>query len=190
VVTPATLLRWHRELVRRTWTSPQRKPGRPPTNQALRKLVVRLARENPRWGYQRIAGEPIKLGFRLSPSTVRRVLKSAGVDPAPRREGTTWSAFVRQQAASIIACDFFTVETVALRRLYVLFFIELGSRRVHLAGCTRNPRGVRKTRLARVNPPLQGESSSRTARRPDAHTPAPLGLSATKSRFQLRFVSE
>src|SRR5216684_2607977 len=96
VVTPATLLRWHRELVRRRWTYPQRKGGRPPTNQALRELVVRLARENPRWGYQRIAGELIKLGFRLSPSTVRRVLESAGVDPAPRREGTTWSAFVRQ----------------------------------------------------------------------------------------------
>jgi putative transposase len=141
VVTPATLLRWHRELVRRKWTYQQRKTGRPPTNQALRELVVRLARENPRWGYQRIAGELIKLGFRLSPSTVRRVLESAGVDPAPRREGTTWSAFVRQQAASIIACDFFTVETVALRRFYVLFFIELGSRRVHLAGCTTNPTG-------------------------------------------------
>jgi putative transposase len=128
--------------VRRKWTYPQRKPGRPPTDQALRELVVRLAREHPRWGYQRIAGELIKLGFRLSPSTVRRVLESAGVDPAPRREGTTWSACVRQQAASIIACDFFTVETVALRRLYVLFFIGLGSRRVHLAGCTRNPTGA------------------------------------------------
>ena len=79
------LLRWHRELVRRKWTYPQRKPGRPPTSRALRELVVRLARENPRWGYQRIAGELIKLGFRLSPSTVRRVLTSAGLDPAPRR---------------------------------------------------------------------------------------------------------
>jgi putative transposase len=125
VVTPATLLRWHRELVRRKWTYPQRKPGRPTTGRALRELVVRLARENPRWGYQRIAGELIKLGFRLSPSTVRRVLTSAGLEPAPRRGAVSWPVFLRRQAASMLACDFFTVETVTLRRLYVLFFIEL-----------------------------------------------------------------
>lgn len=125
MVTPGTLLRWHRELVQRKWTYPQREPGRPPTSRALRELVVRLARENPRWGYQRIAGELIKLGFRLSPSTVRRVLTSAGLDPAPRRGAVSWPAFLRRQAASLLACDFFTVETVALRRLYVLFFIEL-----------------------------------------------------------------
>src|SRR6266487_3323117 len=125
VVTPATLLRWHRELVRRRWTYARRKPGRPPTSRALRELVLRLARENPRWGYQRIAGEAMKLGFRLSPSTVRRLLASAGLDPAPRREAVSWRAFIRRQAASMLACDFFTVETVAQRRLYVLFFIEL-----------------------------------------------------------------
>ncbi len=141
VVTPATLLRWHRELVRRKWTYPQRKPGRPTTGRALRELVVRLARENPRWGYQRIAGELIKLGFRLSPSTVRRVLTSAGLEPAPRRGAVSWPVFLRQQAASMLACDFFTVETVTLRRLYVLFFIELENRRVHFAGCTTNPSG-------------------------------------------------
>jgi hypothetical protein len=139
MVTPATLLRWHRELVRRKWTYPQRKPGRPPTSGALRELVLRLARENQRWGYQRIAGELIKLGFGLSPSTVRRLLASAGVEPAPRRAEVSWPAFLRQQAASMLECDFFTVETVALRRLYVLFFIELRSRRVHFAGCTTNP---------------------------------------------------
>jgi putative transposase len=125
VVTPATLLRWHRELVRRKWTYPQRKPGRPTTGRALRELVVRLARENPRWGYQRIAGELIKLGFRLSPSTVRRVLTSPGLEPAPRRGAVSWPVFLRRQTASMLACDFFTVETVTLRRLYVLFFIEL-----------------------------------------------------------------
>jgi len=149
VVTPATLLRWHRQLVRRSWTYPQRRPGRPPTDRALRELVLRLARENPRWGYQRIAGELIKLGFRLSPSTVRRLLAAAGLEPAPRRGGTSWSAFLRRQAASMLACDFFTVETLLLRRFYVLFFIELDSRRVHLAGCTTNPNGAWVTQQAR-----------------------------------------
>src|ERR671933_1778125 len=141
LVTPATLLRWHRELVRRRWTYPQRRGGRPPTGRALRELVLRLARENPAWGYQRIAGELLKLGFGISPSTVRRLLVAAGLEPAPRRQAVSWPAFLRSQAASLLACDFFTVETVTLRRLYVLFFIELGSRRVHLAGCTSNPSG-------------------------------------------------
>jgi len=121
---------------------PQRRSGRPPTGRALRELVLRLARENPGWGYQRITGELIKLGFRISPSTVRRLLGSAGLEPAPRRRAVSWPAFLRRQAASLLACDFFTVETVMLRRLYVLFFIELGSRRVHLAGCTTNPSGA------------------------------------------------
>jgi putative transposase len=142
VVTPATLLRWHRELVRRRWTYPQRASGRPPKDRALRELVLRLARENPAWGYQRIAGELLKLGFRISPSTVRRLLASAGLEPAPRRHAVSWPAFLRRQAASLLACDFFTVETVTLHRLYVLFFIELGSRRAHFAGCTSNPSGA------------------------------------------------
>jgi putative transposase len=139
VVTPATLLRWHRELVRRKWTYAQRKTGRPPTSRELRELVLRLARENPGWGYQRIAGELIKLDYRLSPSTVKRLLAAAGLEPAPRRGAVSWPVFLRRQAASLLACDFFTVETVTLRRLYVLFFIELESRRVHVAGCTTNP---------------------------------------------------
>jgi putative transposase len=149
VVTPATLLRWHRELVRRRWTYPQRQPGRPPTDRTLRELVLRLARENPGWGYQRIAGELIKLGFRISPSTVRRLIASAGLEPAPRRGAVSWPAFLRRQATSLLACDFFTVETVTLRRLYVLFFIEPGSRRVHLAGCTTNPTGAWVVQQAR-----------------------------------------
>jgi putative transposase len=149
VVTPATLLRWHRELVRRRWTYRQRRSGRPPTGRALRELVLRLARENPGWGYQRITGELIKLGFRISPSTVRRLLAAAGLEPAPRRHAVSWPTFLRRQAASLLACDFFTVETVTLRRLYVLFFIELGSRRVHLAGCTTNPSGAWVVQQAR-----------------------------------------
>jgi hypothetical protein len=142
VVAPATLLRWHRELVRRNWTYPQRKPGRPPTSRALRELVLRLARENPSWGYQRLTGELIKLGFRFSPSTVKRLLASAGLEPAPRHRSVSWPVFLRQQAASMLACDFFTIETVTLRRLYVLFLIELESRRVHFGGCTANPSGA------------------------------------------------
>src|SRR5437764_7387661 len=137
VVTPQTLLRWHRELVRRKWAQPPRSRGRPPVNDRVRELVLRLARENTRWGYPRIAGELLKLGLRVSPSTVRRLLLAAGLRPAPRRSGPSWRDFLRQQAASVLACDFFTVETISLRRYYVLFFLELDSRRVHPAGCTR-----------------------------------------------------
>ena len=149
IVTPQTLLRWHRELVRRKWTQPRRRPGRPAVEDPVRELVLRFARENPRWGYPRIAGEPLKLGMRLSPSTVRRLLLAAGLKPAPRRTGPSWREFLRQQAASMIACDFFTVETISLRRFYVLFFTELESRRVHLAGCTTNPTGGWVTQQAR-----------------------------------------
>ena len=149
LVTPQTLLRWHRDLVRHKWTQPTRGRGRPPLKLQVRQLVVRFARENPRWGYQRIAGELQKLGFRVSPSSIRRILLAAGLEPAPRRIGPSWSQFLRQQAASIIACDFFTVETLSLRRYYVLFFIELESRRVHLAGATTNPTGSWVTQQAR-----------------------------------------
>jgi putative transposase len=149
IVTPQTLLRWHRQLVRRRWTQPQRSAGRPPVERRVRELVLRMARENPRWGYPRIAGELLKVGVRVSPSTVRRLLLAAGLMPAPRRNGPSWREFLRQQATSVLACDFFTVETITLRRYYVLFFIELGSRRVHLAGCTINPTGGWVTQQAR-----------------------------------------
>jgi putative transposase len=149
IVTPQTLLRWHRQLVRRRWTQPQRSAGRPPIERRVRELVLRLARENPRWGYPRIAGELLKVGVRVSPSTVRRLLLAAGLTPAPRRNGPSWREFLHQQAKSVLACDFFTVETITLRRYYVLFFIELGSRRVHLAGCTTNPTGAWVTQQAR-----------------------------------------
>src|SRR6266511_2687480 len=149
LVTPHTLLRWHRELMRRRWTYPPARPGRPTIDARARELVARLARENPRWGYQRIAGELNKLVLSVSPSTVRRLLARAGLGPAPRRSGPSWREFLRAQAASVVACDFFTVETALLRRYYVLFFIELQTRRVHLAGITANPDGRWVTQQAR-----------------------------------------
>ncbi len=148
LVTPATLLRWHRRLVARRWTYAVR-IGRPPVGGEIRELVLRLARENPRWGYQRIVGEINGLGLKVSATTVRKILREAGLGPAGERPGLCWRAFLRQQARSMLAVDFFTVETIALHRLYVLFFIELGSRRVHLAGCTANPTSAWVTQQAR-----------------------------------------
>ena len=127
-VTPTTLLRWHRRLVARRWTYGGRK-GRPPIGGDVRALVLRVARENPRWGYQRIVGELRGLGIEVSATTVRKLLHQAGLGPAGERSGLYWRAFLRAQAASMLAVDFFTVETVSLQRLYVLFFIEPGSRR-------------------------------------------------------------
>ena len=138
-VTPETLLTWHRRLVARHWTYPARHPGRPKVSREVRELVLRLARENPRWGYQRIAGELYGLDVRVSPTTVRRILAATGLGPAGRRSGLTWRQFIRSHAQSMIACDFFTVDTVSLPRIYVLFFIELSTRRVHLAGMSENP---------------------------------------------------
>jgi putative transposase len=149
LVKPETLLRWHRRLVAGAWTDPHRGTGRPPLDQELQQLIVRLATENPRWGYQRIQGELLRLGMRVSATAIRTTLRRHGLDPAPRRAGSTWRAFLRQQAAGIVACDFFTVDTVWLRRLYVLFFIELDTRRVHLGGVTANPNAAWVTQQAR-----------------------------------------
>jgi transposase InsO family protein len=148
-VTPGTLLRWHRELVARRWTYPHRGPGRPATAAETRELVVRLARENAGWGYRRIQGELVGLGIKLAASTVWMILKEAGIEPAPKRLETSWSAFLRRQAASILECDFLTVDTLFLKRFYVLFFIELATRRVRLAGITTNPDGRWVTQQAR-----------------------------------------
>jgi putative transposase len=148
-VRPDTLLGWHRQLVRRRWTSAGRQPGRPAVSEQIRGLVLRLARENPRWGYQRIVGELAGVGVRVSATTVAKILRQAGVSPAGARAQLSWRDFLRAHADSIIACDFFTVETLWLGRLYVLFFLELGSRRVHLAGCTSNPDGRWTTQQAR-----------------------------------------
>jgi putative transposase len=149
LVTPRTRLRWHRALVRRKWRQRTPQHGRPPIAAEVRALVPRLARENPRWGHRRISGELAKLGLRISPTTVRRLLARAGLGPAPRRAGPGWREFLGAQAASIVACDFFTVESVLLRRYYVLFFIAHASRRVWLAGCTTNPTGAWVTQQAR-----------------------------------------
>lgn len=132
LVRPETLLGWHRRLVRRRWTYARRPPGRPAVSPELRQVVVRLARENPRWGYQRIVGELAGVGQRVSATTVAKILRQAGVSPAGARAELSWREFLRAHAASMIACDFFTVETLWLGRLYVLFFIELGTRRVQL----------------------------------------------------------
>ena len=120
VVTPTTVLRWHRDAVRRRWTYPHRRLGRPPLDPAVAALIVRLARENRRWGYLRIKGELAKLGITVSATTIRNVLRRQGLGPAGQRGGPSWAEFLRAQAAGILACDFFTVDTVALRRLYVL----------------------------------------------------------------------
>jgi putative transposase len=141
LVTPGTILRWHRRLVTRKWTQPYPRGGRPPLAQHMVALIVRLARENPRWGYQRIQGELKKLGVWVSTTTIRTVLRGNGLRPAPRRASVTWRVFLRAQATGILATDFFTVETVRLTMLYVLFFIELGARQVRLAGVTRHPNG-------------------------------------------------
>jgi putative transposase len=149
LVTPSTLLRWHRELVAHRWTYRHTGRGRQGLDSQVVDLVVRLAQENPRWGYLRIVGECRKLGVRVSATSVRRILRRHGIGPAPRRGGPTWTAFLRMQAAGILACDFFTVETVGLTRLYVLFVIELDRRRVHLAGITAHPTGAWVAQAAR-----------------------------------------
>ncbi len=138
-VQPATLLRWHRDLIRRRWTYPHRRSGRPTVAAGTAALVVRLARENPTWGYRRIHGELATMGIVLAPSSVWAILRRHHIDPAPRRSVPTWAEFLHAQAKGLIACDFFSVDTVLLRRLYVLFLIDHGTRRVHLAGVTANP---------------------------------------------------
>jgi putative transposase len=156
IVAPSTLLRWHRELVRRKWTYKRKCLGRPPIDPALSALICRMARENPRWGYMRIKGECRKLGLSVAATTVKKVLRAAGLEPAPRRDGPSWTEFLRSQAEAIWACDFFTIETAFLRTLYVLFFIEVGTRRLHVTTSTRNPSGEFVAQQAR-NLAMDGE---------------------------------
>ncbi len=152
VFKPDTLLKWHRELVRYKWTfaRPQ-SSGRPSITTDTKALILRLAKENPRWGYSKLQGELLKLGYDIGRTTVRDVLKRNCIPPAPERgkQGSTWSTFLRHYKHEMLACDFFTVETAWLKTLYVLFFIELGSRRVYVAGCTDKPTAAWVTQKAR-----------------------------------------
>jgi putative transposase len=140
-IKPETLLRWHRQLVGRRWTYPHRTPGRPRLERSLCELILRLAEENPHWGYKRIAGELKGLGIPVSATAVRKVLLEAGLQPAPQRTQSSWRAFLRAQASSMLACDFLTVETAFLQRIYVLFFISLATRRIEYVACTSTPDG-------------------------------------------------
>jgi transposase len=150
IVTPATLLRWHRELVRRKWTYRRRRSqGRPPIDSKTRALIVRMARENPRWGCVRIKGELRGLGIVVSATTIRTILRRAGLGPAPRRDGPTWRQFLAAQAKGIVACDFFTVETVFLKTLYVLVFMHVETRRILGVGVSAHPDGTWVTQQAR-----------------------------------------
>ncbi len=150
-VRPETLLRWHRELVRRKWAAfgRRRGPGRPPVSAECRHLILRLATENPRWGYQRVRGELLKLGHPVSATTIRALLKRHGQGPHRARVGPSWREFLRAHAQALLACDFFTVETVRLKVVYVLFFIELASRRVFVVGSTKHPTSAWVTQQAR-----------------------------------------
>jgi putative transposase len=147
---PDTVLRWHRELVRRKWTFKiKANPGRPKISSELEALIVRLAKENPRWGYDKIHGELLKIGYKIGPTSVRNILKKHRVNPASQRSTGSWRSFLGHYKDQILAWDFFTVETIWLKTIYVLFFIELGTRRIHLAGCTSKPNAIWVSQQAR-----------------------------------------
>jgi hypothetical protein len=154
---PNSVLSWHRELVRRKWTIRRDRPsGRPRVGSELQKLIARLTIENPRWGYSKLHGELLKLGYNVSRSSVsrssvRNLLSREHIAPSSqhKRQGTNWRSFLGHYADQMLACDFFTIETIRLQTLYVLFFIELGTRRAHLAGCTAHPTSAWVTQQAR-----------------------------------------
>ena len=151
LVAPDTILRWHRDIIRRRWAarSIRGKAGRPATRRNIKALVLRLARENPDWGYRRIHGELAGLGVKIAASTVWEILKKAGIDPAPRRTGPGWSQFLRSQAEAVLACDFFTADLLDGTQAYVLAVIEHTSRRIRILGLTLHPTGEWTTQQAR-----------------------------------------
>ena len=151
LVTPDTMLRWHRDIVRRRWAarSIRGKSGRPATRKNIKTLVLRLARENPGWGYRRIHGELAGLGMTIAASTVWEILKKAGIDPAPRRSALTWPQFLRSQAEAILACDFFTADLLDGTQAYVLAVIEHATRRIRILGVTLHPSGEWTAQQAR-----------------------------------------
>ncbi|WP_405475874.1 integrase core domain-containing protein [Streptomyces sp. NBC_00009] len=156
-VTPTTLLRWHRELIARKWAfAPRSRPGRPSTTPTVKQLNLRLARENSSWGHRRIQGELARLGYPIAPSTLWEILHAAGINPAPQRSGPTWRQFLTAQAHGTIAADFLHLDTISLKRLYALIFIEHSTRRVHLAGVTAHPTTARTVQQARNPAMTQG----------------------------------
>ncbi len=151
LIQPQTVLRWHRDVLRKKWTYHRGKPGgRPRIAQELEALIVRLAQENRRWGYGKLAGELLKLGYRTTETTIANVLRRNMIQPAPIRGGSvSWQQLMTHYKEQLLACDFFTVETLTLQTLYVLFFIEIGSRRVHVAGISAHPHAGWVTQQAR-----------------------------------------
>src|SRR3954449_12035486 len=142
LVTPATILRWHRQLIARRWTTQQTRPGRPAIPIGVRALVIRLATENPTWGYRRVHGELAGLGYQIGASTIWTILQTGGIDPSTRRAGPSWTEFLRTQAHALLACDLFHLDTITLRRLYAFFVIEHATHRVRVLGVTAHPTGA------------------------------------------------